>query len=156
MTVIREQYGETWYVAATCYPSALMAKNAWEHANAKLKLAPGEDGCGLTRLAPNPDETPMIPSGIPNDALHAVVCVTTDRRVLDKAMRLLRGGTEWDPVDEFCDTLIARRARMMKGRLAWSLGQQKGGGQVVIRRPEDHGARVFESGQVHEGGFRDA
>jgi hypothetical protein len=151
MTVVRELYGDTWYVEAVCYPSGLMAKRAWEHANAKLTLGPGEDGCGVTRLAPSPDGA-TIPSGIPNELLHAVVVVTTDRRVLEKAKRLLRGGEPWDPVEGFCDTLIARRARMLKGRFAYSLSQQKGGGAVVIRRPEDQGARVFETGQIREPG----
>lgn len=148
MTVVREQPGSTWYVEAVYYPSGLMAKRAWEHVEAKLKLDRGEDGCGVTRLAPNPDGN-AIPSGLKAD-MHAVVVVTTDRRLLEKAKRLLRDGTPWDPVEGFCDTLIARRQRMLQGRLAHALRQQKDGGEVVIRRPENRGARLFESGQIRE------
>lgn len=149
MTVVREQHGLTWYVEAVHYPSGLMAKHAWENAEAKLKIGRSEDGCGITRLAPNPDGH-AIPSGLPNHLLHAVVVVTTDQRMLAKAKRLLRSGTPWEPVPEFCDTLIARRQRMLQGRLAFALQHQPGGGQVVIRRPEDRGARMFESGQIRE------
>jgi hypothetical protein len=148
MTVVRESYGETWYVEAVSYPSGLMAKRAWEHVHAKLKLERGDDGAGITRLAPNPDGN-AIPTGL-NKPLHAVVVVTTDQRVMEKAKRLLKDGEPWEPVAEFCDTLIARRARMLQGRLAHALQQQKGGGDIVIRRPEGRGARVYESGQIRE------
>jgi hypothetical protein len=147
MTVTRAQYGEVWYVEAVSYPSSLMAKRAWEHVQAKLKLQGGEDGAGITRLAPSLEGN-TIPSGLDRE-LHAVVVVTTERRVLDRAKRLLRDGTPWDPVDAFCDTLIARRQRMMQGKLAYMMSH-RGGGEVVIRRPEDRGARVYQSGQVRE------
>lgn len=148
MAVERVNAGQTWYVEAVSYPTGLMAKRAWEHVDAKLALERGEDGAGITRLAPNPDGN-AIPSGLEKD-MHAVVVVTTDQRVLRRAQRLLRDGTPWDPVPEFCDTLIARRQRMLQGRLAYALQRQAGGGEVKIRRPEDRGARVYQSGQIRE------
>lgn len=148
MTVEREFGGETWYVEARHYPTSLMAKRAWERAESKLILGPGDEGIGVTRLAPNPGEN-TIPSGL-DESMHAVVVVTRDLRSMEKAKRLLSDGTPWDPVDAFCDALIARRTRMLQGRLAYTLSQRPGGGKVTIRRPEERGARVYESGEVRE------
>jgi hypothetical protein len=151
MSVERAHGGEVWYIEARSYPSALMAKNAWERCNQKLMLGPGEEGASVWRLAPHTDDVPVIESGVPNEAMNAVVLVTQDRRVLAKAQRILGdSGESWDPVPGFCDTLIARRKRMMVGRAAYVLSHRPGGGSQSIRRPEDRGARIYESGEVRE------
>lgn len=148
MTVIRQTSGETWYVEARNYPTALMAKTAWEHAEDKLTLGRGEEGVGVFRLAPNPDGD-TIRSGL-EEPMHSVVAVTRDRRTAERVAHVLKDGTPWDPVPEFCDALIERRRRMTRGRLAWGLSHKPGGGKVVIRRPEDGGGRIYESGELRE------
>jgi hypothetical protein len=153
MTVVRTQ-GETWYVEAVYFPSGLMAKTAWERCDQKLVLGPGEDGASVWRLSPHVDpDQPMLPTGIPEGVPHhVVVFVSQDRRVLAKARRLLRDGTPFEPVPEFCETMIARRRRMMVGHHAYALQAQPGGGSQRIRRAEGQGAHVYLDGQVREPG----
>jgi len=152
MSVERIYQGERWYVYAAYYPSALMAKTAWERCDRKLILGPGEEGASVWRLAPHADPNhPMLPTGVPDSGTHhVVVAVSQDRRVLAKTERLLRDGTSFDPVPGFCDTMIQRRYRMMVGHRAYQLTHQPGGGSQRIRREEGKGAHVFEDGQVRE------
>jgi hypothetical protein len=150
MSIEWEHGGEIWLIEARHYPTALMAKTAWERCNDTLVLGPGEEGASVWRLAPNPEDN-VIPSGVPNESMNAVVVITQDRRAMAKAQRILGSdGTPWQPESGFCDTLIARRKRMMVGRAAYVLKHQPGGGSQTIRRPEDRGARIYESGEVRE------
>jgi hypothetical protein len=142
MTVVRELAGQPWYVEAAHYPTAIMAKRAWERAERKLILGPGEDGIGVTRLAPNPDPA-AISTGAPPGA-HIVAVVTLNQGIVPRAIRALRDGTSWDPPPEFCDTLIHRRARMMLAQV------DSDRGRVVIRRPEGRGAHLRIDGELIE------
>ena len=47
--------GGKWYVVAVHYPTAKMAKTAFERVNAKVDMRAGDEGIGVTRLAPNPN-----------------------------------------------------------------------------------------------------
>src|SRR5436309_2106506 len=123
--------GGRWYVVAVHYPSALQATRAWERASAKLDMSRGDEGIGLMRLKPNPDNS-TIPSGAPNDA-HSVVGITLDQDTARKTQRLLRDGTPWEPLPDFAHALILRRARVVLDAARQNPGRQ---GRVVIRRPE--------------------
>jgi hypothetical protein len=138
----REIGGRTWYVEARAYPTAIMAKRAWERAERKLIRGPGEEGIGITRLAPNP--AGGLSSGL--EGGHAVIVVTLDERMLTKAQRLLSDGRVWEPHPELVDAMIARRARVVVGQAG------SGEGRVVIRRPEQRGAEFNRLGEVFEAG----
>jgi len=143
MTVVRELDGVTWYVEARYYPSATMAVRAWEHAERKLIYKAGDAGVGVTRLAPNPENEnrPLIESGLAGKPMHALVVVTRDERGLRRAQRIL-GGTSWTPEQVFCDAIIRRRIAVE--------ASQQGHGRLIIRRPENRGARIYEDGQMVE------
>jgi hypothetical protein len=135
--------GGTWYVVAVHFPSAMQARDAWEHTERKLRRADNEDGVGLMRLAPAPDAYSRA-TGAPRDA-HAIVGVSLDLSMAKRAERLLRAGTDWsaemDP--DFARGLILRRIDVVR---------QNGGraGRLVIRRPENRGAALDEQGRMHE------
>lgn len=133
--------GGVWYVVARHYPTALMARAAWERVNRKLVLG-GRDpyGVGVTRLGPVGSSRLDIPAGAP-DGVHPVVAVTLHEGAARRAERLLRDGTEWTPTDDFADALILRRAHV---------GASWGEGKHTIRRPEGRGAQLDERGIVRE------
>jgi hypothetical protein len=137
--IVREIAGRTWYVEVREYPSGLMAKRAWERAERKLKRGPGEDGIGVTRLAPNP--AGGIPTGLSGPA---VAIVSLDEPIMLRAQRLLKDGTEFEPSGALADALIARRARIVLARAG------RGEGRVSIRRPEDRGAEFNLLGETFE------
>jgi hypothetical protein len=133
--------GGRWFVVARHYPTALMAKAAWERANRKLILQQREQGIGVQRLAPADDNDPHnIPSGAP-DGVHGVVAVALIENLARRAERLLRDGTDWTPPEDFARALILRHARV---------GAAMGAGKNVIRRPEGRGGRLTEQGVLYE------
>jgi len=133
--------GGLWYVVAVSYPTALQAKNSWARAERMLTMKAGDEGVGVTRLAPNPDPS-SIRTGAPRDR-HPVVVVTLDEPTAEKAQRILHDGEPWTPEDDFADALIYRRVRIM----AENEGQE---GRLVIRRGEGAGASIGRDGVLHE------
>jgi hypothetical protein len=140
MTVLQLADGVRWYVEARKYPSALMAKRAWELAERKLTRRPGDEGVGVTRLGPNP-ESGAIPSGM-HPPKPAVIVVTRSEHMLKQAQRLL-GGEAWEPAHLLLAALIARRVEIEKI-------EKQAGGRVIMRRPEGKGARIYTDGRVVE------
>jgi hypothetical protein len=139
--ITRDVVGHRWYVEVREYPTAIMAKRAWERAERKLIRGPGGEGIGVTRLAPNP--AGGLSTGLSG---HAVAVVTLDEATIAKAQRLLSDGKTCAPTDGLIDALIARRARVV-------LSQVGGGeGRLVIRRPEQRGAEFNRLGDVLEPG----
>lgn len=143
--IAREIAGRTWYVELREYPSALMAKRAWERAERKLIRGPGEDGIGVTRLAPNP--AGGVPTGLSG---HAVAVVSLDHSIMLRAQRLLKDGTEFTPAEALSDALIARRARVVVGQVSAVEEIGKQGGRLTIRRPDGRGAEFNRQGEVFE------
>lgn len=140
--ITREIAGRTWYIEARAYPTALMAKRAWERAEHKLIRGPGDEGIGITRLRPNP--AGGLSSGLEDG--HAVIVVTLDEGMLAKAQRLLSDGRSWEPNEALVDAMIARRAKVVLGQAG------TGEGRVIIRRPEGRGAEFNRLGEVFEAG----
>ena len=136
--------GGHWWVVAAHYPTALMAKRAWERINDRLTMQPGEEGIGVYRMTPK-TQGGSIESGAP-DGVHPVAVVTLDERMARKAALMMRNGTSWDPTQGFADALIARRARVMLTQQQLQASE----GRLVIRRPEGRGARLFETGVMKE------
>jgi len=141
--MIERDFGEGghWYIVAVSYPTALQAKNAWMHAESKLTRKAGDEGVGVTRLAPNPALNTSA-TGVPSGR-HPVVVVTLDLATAQKAQRLLHDGEPWTPEPDFADALIYRRVRVM----AEHEGET---GRVVIRRGEGAGASIGRDGVLHE------
>jgi hypothetical protein len=139
MTVVQESGGVRWYVEAREYPTALMAKRAWELCERKLTRAPGEEGVGVTRLGPNPEKN-AIPSGM-HPPKPAVIVVTRSEPMLKQAQRLM-GGEPWEPAHLLISALIYRRVEIEKA--------QNRHGRIVVRRPEQRGARIYVDGSVVE------
>jgi hypothetical protein len=137
--------GGKWYVVAAHYPTATMAKKAWERLNAKLDMRAGDEGIGITRLAPNPGPD-TIASGVPAGR-HSVVGVTLHAFTAIKTKRLLSDGTAWQPSTQFADALIIRRARIVQEQTRRRPGAT---GRVVIRRPEGRGASLRPTGETDE------
>jgi hypothetical protein len=133
--------GGRWYVVTVHYPTAVQAKGAWERCERKLDLSLGDQGIGITRLAPNPS-TRTRSTGVPEGA-HAVAAVTLHESTARKAERLLRDGTPWRPRDDFADALILRRAQVV----AEHAGET---GRLIIRRPEGRGAALGAMGDLRE------
>jgi hypothetical protein len=137
----RDFQGSRWYVVTVHYPTGFMAKRAWERAERKL-LGGKDDGVGVTRLAPNNLAPNPIRTGAPPDK-HPVTVVTRDLERAQAAERLLRDGEAWEPVPDFADALIARRARV--------IAQHEGEtGTLIIRRPDKRGAFLDGRGVVRE------
>jgi hypothetical protein len=136
----RDIAGRTWYVECVDYPTSLMAKRAWERTERKLIRGPGEDGIGITRLAPNP--AGGTPTGLGTG--YTVVVVTLDEGMMRRAQRLLSDGTVVEPSLALADALIARRARVVLSQ------EHTGEGRLVIRRPEGAGAQFNQLGEVIE------
>jgi hypothetical protein len=142
--MIERDHGEGghWWVVAVHYPTALMAKRGWERINDRMTMQPGEEGIGVYRMTPK-TQRGDIDSGAP-EGVHPVVVVTLDENAAHKAQRLLRSGTAWTPLPGFADALILRRARVMLAQ------RGQGEGRLVIRRPDDRGARLDETGTMTE------
>lgn len=132
--------GGRWFVVAVHYPSALQAKRAWERINAKLDMRAGDEGIGIVRMSPAGTGSP---SGAPPDT-HAVVGVSLHKPTARKMERLARDGTAWEPLPDFADAVILRRARVV---VATDPART---GRVVIRRPEGRGAQLDQSGVLYE------
>jgi hypothetical protein len=142
MIIVRDHgQGGLWYIVAVHYPTALMARTAWEHAERKLIRGPGEEGIGVFRLKPNTDGGLELASGMGDR--HGVVAVTLDESMAQRAERLLRNGRNWMPTEPFMDALISRRAHVV----AANAGK---GGRIVIRRPEGRGAHLSADGSMDE------
>ena len=141
MILIRDHgRGGLWYLVPVCYPTAMMARAAWERAERKLVRRPGDEGVGVFRLQPDP--TGNWESGSPKGA-HAVVAVTLSEPMARRAESLLRNGKGWMPSESFADALILRRSKVVT-----STGDS--GGRVVIRRPEGRGGRLTPEGDINE------
>lgn len=134
--------GGVWYIVARHYPSALMAKRAWERVNRKLVLGQREQGIGVQRLGPVPpgEDPGSLPSGAP-EGVHPVVAASLNPNLARRADRLLHDGTEWQPTPDFADAVLLRHAR---------IGMTHGAGKNVIRRPEGRGGRLTPDGVLHE------
>lgn len=139
--------GGRWYVLAVHYPTALMAKTAWERLERKL----GSDlrDIGIYRMASQAESEKVTgpltsPSGAPDRNVYPVAGVTLSEPVARRALRLLRDGTEWDLDPDFADALIVRRARVLSQVPEGFVGQTR------IRRPEGKGAQLDQRGVMHE------
>lgn len=138
--MIREIAGQRWFVEARSYPTAVMARAAWERAEAKLDMSAGDEGIGLYRVAPNPE-------GVLRSAetqAHGVIVVTLHEPTARKALRLLKG-EPWEIVEGFADSLIARRARVVVEHAGET-------GRLKIRRPEGRGGQLDRAGRMREPG----
>lgn len=136
--MIREHGGVRWFVEARSYPTAVMARAAWERAERGLDLSAGDEGIGLYRVAPNPA------GGLRSGATqaHAVVVATLHEPTARKALRLLKG-EPWEIDEAFADSLIARRARVVVDHAGET-------GRLKIRRPEGRGGTLDRVGRMHE------
>lgn len=138
--MIREHAGHRWFVEARSYPTAVMARAAWERVEGKLNQAAGDGGIGVYRVAPNP--AGGLRSG--ETQAHAVVVVTMHEPTAKKAVRLMRGES-WEIGEDFADSLIARRARVVMAHPGET-------GRLKIRRPEGRGAHLDRAGHMREQG----
>jgi len=138
--VIREIAGQRWFVEARSYPTAVMARAAWERAEAKLDMSAGDEGIGLYRVAPNPEG--VLRAG--ETQAHGVIVVTLHEPTAHKALRLLKG-EPWEIVEGFADSLIARRARVVVEHAGET-------GRLKIRRPEGRGGQLDRAGRMREPG----
>jgi hypothetical protein len=140
--MIVKDFGDagTWYVTTVGYPTALMAKRAWERAERKLTLGP-DKGVGVLRFAPNPGAD-KLSSGL---GCHCVAVVTKDEATCKKGERILNVPGSWPetPEDGFVTSLILRRARVIDQHA----GQA---GRLIMRRPEGRGAELDQRGIIHE------
>ena len=138
--MIREIAGQRWFVEARSYPTAVMARAAWERAEAKLDMSAGDEGIGLYRVAPNPEG--VLRAG--ETQAHGVIVVTLHEPTARKALRLLKG-EPWEIVEGFADSLIARRARVVVEHAGET-------GRLKIRRPEGRGGQLDRAGRMREPG----
>lgn len=146
---VRDLGGGRWYVVCAHYPTALMAKTAWERCQSKLNMQAGDQGIGVIRMSARMESTghPEMDLGdLPANA-HPVVAVTLHEPTARKCERLLRDGTPWTASDDFADTLIFRRTKVVLEARRKRPGSK---GRLVIRRPEGRGAMVDTSGNVYE------
>lgn len=141
MIVGRDIGGHRWYVVAAYYPTSTMARRAFDRLEAKLDLSAGDEGIGLYRLSPKVEGN--VESGIPRDDVHPVVAVTLDERTARKAERLARDGVGWEPLPDFCNALIARRARVVVAHAGET-------GRLLIRRGDKAGASLYPDGTMRE------
>jgi hypothetical protein len=135
----RDIAGHRWYLVAAAYPTAVMARRAWERCERKLDLSAGDEGIGLYRLAANPEGG--LESG--SEGRPAVVAVTLDEATGRKAERLLRDGEPWEPTEGFANAMIARRARVVTAHAGET-------GRLIIRRPEGKGGSLDPLGRMRE------
>ena len=143
MPVITKQMGEhVWYAVMVHYPTAYMAKKAWERADKKLIADSDGMGLGLTRLGPNTDPSD-IAAGSP-EGVYPVVAVTLDQKMANRAVRALSDGTPFEPTDGFLQALILRRAKFVLEHAG------EGPGRYSIRRPENRGAKLDDEGNIIE------
>ena len=138
--MIREIAGQRWFIEARSYPTAVMARAAWERAEAKLDMSAGDEGIGLYRVAPNPEG--VLRAG--ETQAHGVIVVTLHEPTAHKALRLLKG-EPWEIVEGFADSLIARRARVVVEHAGET-------GRLKIRRPEGRGGQLDRAGRMREPG----
>jgi hypothetical protein len=131
-----------WFVVTVHYPSATMAKHAWERVDRKIKDRSGVNGFGILRLSPAEDAPGRLASGAPR-GVHPVVAVTLAEAMAHRIARLLRDGAEWEPTPDFADAMILRRARVVTEH-AGEVGRLK------IRRPEQRGAQLDREGRMYE------
>jgi hypothetical protein len=121
-----------WYWTCAHYPSALMARRAWERVERKTKRG-GE--LGLYR------------HGSPDDPGSCVTALGLDRGAVERAAKLLSDGTDERLPPDLVEAMVVRRARVV----VVAAPPDREAGRILIRRPES-GAVLDERGRMHERG----
>lgn len=120
-----------WFWCSARYPSALMARAAWERVERKLPRG----SLGIYR------------HGARDDPGVLVTAVSLERAEIERCARVLRDGVDERLDDELLDLLIMRRARVVIE--ATEGGRRDASGRIKIRRPES-GATLDREGVMHE------
>jgi hypothetical protein len=130
--VVRYQdFGEArWWLVSAHYPSALMARSAWERVDRKLRRG----DLGFYRHGTTED---------PGTSLTAVSLVEVQ---VDRAARLLRDGEDQELDPALLASMFVRRARVVVG--AARAGETRSG-RIKVRRPET-GAELRPDGVMIE------
>jgi hypothetical protein len=118
-----------WWISAR-YPTAQMAKAAWERVERRL----ARGSLGFYRHGTT-------------DAMGCeVTAVSIKRDEVERCVRLLRDGQDNPLDDELLDSMIVRRARVVVEEVA-KHGDVSG--RVKTRHPEDAGAVLDRQGVMH-------
>lgn len=121
-----------WFWTCAAYPSALMAKRAWERVERKTKA--GGD-LGLYRHGP------------PERNGRLVTVLGLERAKVEAAAKLLHDGIDERLPPDLVEAMVLRRAHVVVD----AARAQAGAGRLLIRRPES-GAVLDSEGRMHERG----
>lgn len=119
-----------WYYVSARYPTALMARKAWE----KVERRTPRGSLGIYRHGPT------------NDPGVLVSAVSLKRDEVDRCARLLRDGLDELLPFELVDSMILRRARIVVA----AADESDAARRIKIRRPEDRGDVLDQEGFMHQ------
>lgn len=129
--VERRVGGNLWYVVSAVYPTALLARFAWDEIEARTKNWADRDA-GIYRHG-NSQMAGMV-----------VSAVSMNRRSIVRLAGMLRHGSDSGLDEGEIDALITRRARVVLDQAG------NGSGRLIIRRPDGRGARLGAFGEMIE------
>ena len=121
--------GGRWYALTVAYPTALMARRAWERVDRRMPRG----SLGFYRHGPSDRVGTMV------------TVISLDRAEVERVARLLDDGAEIELEGRLLDRMILRRAAVVveadragenASRLKW-------------RRPEGAGAYLDDAGRMH-------
>jgi hypothetical protein len=119
-----------WFWCSARYPTAQMARSAWERGERKIAIG----SLGIYRHGPR------------ENIGTVVTAVSLKRDEIERCARLLRDGVDELLDVELLDSMILRRARVV---VAETQAHGDVTGRLKIRRPES-GAALDHEGVMHE------
>lgn len=121
-----------WFWTCARYPTALMARAAWERIERKTA---GGGELGLYRHGPSDDPGVLV------------TAIGLDRSAVERCVRLLRDGVDERLPLELVESMALRRARVALETSRQHPGES---GRVKIRRPEAQGVPLDRGGVMRE------
>jgi hypothetical protein len=120
-----------WYWTCARFPSAKMARDAWERIDRKRRTGT----VGVYRHGPSDNPGAFVS------------IVGLDREEVERIARMLRGGVDERLPDDLVERLCVRRAAVV---VEATRAQPGATGRVKIRRPEDRGAVLGPDGVMRD------
>lgn len=130
--IIERVYGDArWYIVSAVYPDARLARWAWDEIDRRSRNW-SERNAGIYR------------HGSAQTQGRVVTAVSMNRRSIVRIAGMLRAGEDHELDERDIDALVARRARVVLEHAG------QGDGRMVVRRPENRGAQMTDTGEMIE------
>lgn len=130
--IIERTYGtQRWYIVSAIYATPQLARFAWDEVERRTRNWSDRDS-GIYR------------HGSSQTQGRVVSAVSMNHRSIVRLAGLLRHGADNVMDDGDIDALIARRARVVLEHAG------QGSGRMIVRRPDNRGAQMTDTGEMIE------